>query len=249
MQTKLCDVHLHFDTQKIDPIADLLDYRMEQHISKGVLILNSRSEFDLWLQAQKDVAFSDVYVPVFGLNKNDRFIEDLWTINYCKRGPLRIKLHPRLFMMRKEEDGWYFSWIERYNPQIVVVDDFPYGDTVDTYYTANLISALAKTFPKTKIVMAHAGGVELLSHVMRCKVYPNVYYDISLTINYLSASSIRQDLYWLMKFHPHKILLGADYPDFKLHEAIQELSSMDMFDSKMAHVFWENANEVYLLDE
>lgn len=247
---ELCDAHVHFDVRKQDAGKDLVKYLEENKLKKMVIIVNNRAQMDILHTHAKELSpYLNRIEFVFAINKNDEFwIEGL---NYCKENHkyFNLKVHPRLFSISQNEIEWYVNFIGQVNPHLTVVDDFLYGDDVQEDIGLKLICEIAKKYPEKPVIMAHAGGADLLRHVMKTKIYKNVYYDISLTGNYFSESSIEQDIAWLLKFMANRVLLGSDYPDFSINDALtainKQAKKVRLTKEKLIQISYRNIEDLY----
>lgn len=224
-KTVLCDSHLHFNFNNENPINNLHDY-FNNEIEYGTLIINTKKEYDCLLEAYNKGLISPNMYIILGINKNESFYTD--AISFCQKNKIvfGIKLHPRLFNIKNDELHWYYEQIKIINPKVIIVDDFLYGDTVDDNISVEITCALARMIPQSKIILAHSGGAELLKHVMKTKIYKNVFYDLSLTVNYMKYSSVEMDLKWLITFMHSRVMLGSDYPDFTINQAYEQALSL-----------------------
>lgn len=213
------DAHVHFNMEAADPVEDLLNYISRQRIKNAALLLNTQEEYSLYRGYDWSNWSECRIFPVVGLNRRDPFGLDAEGMNG------RIKIHPRLYGMNYADMDWYINAIGKIRPSVIVVDDFLYGASVPKDLGIDLIVLLAQTFPESKVVMAHSGGVQLTEHIMRTRGMENVFYDLSLTINYLALSSVMMDLQWFTKFSWQKIMLGSDYPDFTIRQALQQFGN------------------------
>lgn len=250
IKMKIYDAHMHIDTLTETPAEDLREYMEKSNLEKAVLILNTSEEYRIF--AEKIVGekfFENKFYVVIGLNKHDMFLDEGKEL--CKRLKQKycIKLHPRLFQMTEEETKWYIEQIWKEKPDVVVVDDFLYGCEVPHYYNIDLICKLAKEFAEMKIVMAHSGGVNLLEHVMRTKGLKNIYYDLSLTCNYLADTSVFKDIGWLIKFLGDRAMFGSDYPTFTVRQAREKMEEVfeDLEEPEKYYkqIFETNIHKVY----
>ena len=235
---RIIDAHVHFDMKCDNPVKNIEQYL--SFVDKAVLIINTIDEYNEYKKLlESGYELNDICV-IIGLNKNDMFIEK--ENNTQIHG---IKIHPRLFGMTKEDIDWYVEKAEAIDPKIIVVDDFYYGSDVDEELYLTIITQLAKRFPEKKIVVAHSGGVNLLKHVMHTKTYMNIYYDISMTINYLKYSSVMDDLTWMCNFMHNRTMLGSDYPDFTINQAMKELDGLHLKEDVVSDVAFRAAESVY----
>lgn len=249
-KSKIYDSHLHFNEKAGNQLKDLKKY-LEKYVLFGTLILNTRDDYYFFQQSYENnpEIFDNLFI-VFGLNKNDNFIKE--AEEFAKNYKLKygIKIHSRLFHINCSQLDWYFEEVEKYNPRVVVVDDFLYGNDVEKELNITLACGLAERLPASKIVLAHSGGAMLLNHVMRTKVYSNIFYDLSLTINYMAGSSIDMDIQWMIRFMHSRTMLGSDYPDFTIEKAykrLEELFSSKDFERKIVDDLCVNTyRKVYL---
>lgn len=212
-----CDAHMHFDLESDNPIEDLKEYIRKFHIQRGILILNTRRELELFQEYFEGVEeYQDILRVVVGINKNEDYIREGYEL--CKRlGQLyMVKLHPRLYGITEETEDWYMNILEEKRPDVIVIDDFFYGDWNKPDYVMQFITRVAQKFQESKIVVAHSGGVDLLRHVMFTKVHKNVFYDLSLTCNYLKETTAVLNIPWELKYLPKRVMLGSDYPDYTI---------------------------------
>lgn len=95
----------------------------------------------------------------------------------------------------------------------VILDAFYYGDELEFNPNLDQFIQLIKFFPERKFIIAHCGGYEVLKYFFHLRTLPNVYYDLSLSLQYFVDSSLRQDYVKLLKYTPaSKVLFGSDYP-------------------------------------
>lgn len=246
----LSDAHVHLDIRKEDAGRDFIEYLEKNKLQKIVLIINTREQMEVFQECREAwKLYLERIELVFGINKHDEFWEE--GLRYCKENHKRfnLKIHPRLFSIAPEEAEWYVDSIGKINPHLTVVDDFFYGDSVQEDIGLQLICEIAKKYPQRCVIMAHAGGVNLLRHVIQTKVYKNIYYDISFTGNYLAASSIEQDIAWLLKYMSNRVLLGSDYPDFTIRDARRAMEKqakkLRLADEKLLQITSKNTESVY----
>ena len=77
----------------------------------------------------------------------------------------------------------------------------------------------------------------------------NIYFDISLTPNYLRSSSVWNDLIHFLKFNGNRIMFGTDYPDFTVQQSlntINELFEVAQISEEIRQcIYWKTASMVY----
>ena len=72
---------------------------------------------------------------------------------------------------------------------------------------------LARQHRDRPFVIAHCGGYEILKYFFHLRPLPNIYYDLSFSLQYLRDSSLYTDLVKLIKYtDKSKVMFGSDYP-------------------------------------
>lgn len=247
---KLSDAHVHLNMNSLDPKRDLTDYLVQNEVLKVTLLLNRREDFYFFKDyISKDKTLKNSIFPVVGLNRSEEFAEE--ALNYLQKIGKKacIKIHPRLFCIREEDLDWYEEKLCSIRPAVVVIDDFLYGNDTDMELVLNWCCRMAEEHPEILFVLAHSGGVNLLQHVMRTKTKKNIRYDISLTVNYLIASSVALDMQWFVKFYSDRIMLGSDYPDFTIKDAYRNFEiiaeGVGLSEEQKQNIIYNNMVKVY----
>ncbi len=221
------DSHVHYNLKADDPINDLRKYVLENRVNDLVLILNTREDYSQYkqmLRTKDDLI--DRIRPVLGLNVSDCFYKEAIEMLENEKINYGLKIHPRLYRINKKDKDLYYTALETSGSNLVVIDDFLYGNDYDRNIGIEMICELASLYQEKTIVMAHSGGVDLLEHVMRSKKYHNIFYELSLTINYLIDSSLSKDIYWLIKYMHSRVVVGSDYPDFMIVDAYSNIRNI-----------------------
>lgn len=77
----------------------------------------------------------------------------------------------------------------------------------------------------------------------------NIYYDYSLTCNYLEGTSVHQDLINGLRNTNDRIMFGTDFPDFRFEEAIRATRKLcfeaGLNKEQEENVFYYNALGIY----
>jgi len=155
-----------------------------------------------------------------------------------------LKVHSRIQKISKDEyaeveyklreipshvpvilDAWYYGSELEYNPQI-----------------EGLIYIIKKQ-PNRKFVVAHSGGYKIIEYFYHTRELDNIIYDLSLTPQYLSDSSLFVDFKKFIKWiAPYKLMFGSDYPygSPKLQLEILESCKVDF-----EKVLNQTASEIY----
>ena len=153
IKQKLNDGHIHFNLKALNPVEDLNNYIISNAIGECVLIINSKCEFDLLKEAvSKNEDFLENKFIVFALSRNDFFIQE--AIEFAENQKLQfgIKIHPRLTKMTTKDVFWYKSKLNIIDSNIIIVDDFFYGNIVSPSLAIELICMFAEIYPNKKII-------------------------------------------------------------------------------------------------
>jgi predicted TIM-barrel fold metal-dependent hydrolase len=197
-----------------------IDFKEQVKDLEGfILILNNEEEKALF-----EKSFFDSYTELFPLSAiainyelaNSRFLEKINDSNI----KLGIKLHPRLSNITLDKFSAIASFIENIKFDFIIIDCFYYGSSLESHINLELSIFIAKYFKNTKIILAHGGGHKVLEYMLYTRDLKNIYFDFSLTSNYLKNTSVRQDILNFIKFNYKKVFFGSDYPDFTVKKSI-----------------------------
>lgn len=246
---KIIDAHIHINSSDKAAVSSLL-HQLDTHgIEKAMLILNVKEEYDAFI---KDItsfkANSNRFWIAAGINIHDessyaRFDE------LCQMGIApKVKIHPHLFKISKEDIEDVVMAIEPYDTQIIV-DSLYYGAEIEYHNGVEVGLAIARRYPNRKIVMAHSGSVEFLKCMMLTRYLPNVFYDYSFIQTFFQHTSLRMDMVNFLSRTANRIMFGSDYPSFTLESAIENMKSLveeaELKDEQIEMGFAHNAKKVY----
>ena len=132
---------------------------------------------------------------------------------------------------------------------MITVDCFIYGPQLDNHVGVELAIYLAEKLPEHTIVLAHAGGCELLKTMLLTRSVDNIYYDLSLTCNYLEHTSVYPDMVNALHYWGDQFMYGTDYPDMPFEESQRVMEKMcaeaGLPESKIEKIFYGNAISIY----
>ncbi|HET9030594.1 MAG TPA: amidohydrolase family protein [Candidatus Aquilonibacter sp.] len=95
----------------------------------------------------------------------------------------------------------------------LIVDAFYYGSDLAHQPSLPGIIAIAQDSPERPVIVAHCGGYRLLEYFFHLRDLPNIWYDLSFSLQYLSDSSLRSDLIKLIRYtSPDRLMFGSDFP-------------------------------------
>lgn len=113
---------------------------------------------------------------------------------------------------------------------------------------------LAIAVPGTRFVFAHLGGLEFrfwnimpLLKTTEGFFADNVYFDLSATVQLLADSPLEDEFVWTIRnVGVDRVLLGSDYPQLSLADAVQSLERLDLTPEEKRKIRWENAKALLL---
>lgn len=73
----------------------------------------------------------------------------------------------------------------------------------------------------------------------------NIYFDISATVTLVARSPIRAEFVWTIRnVGVDHVMLGSDYPQFTLRQAVDALESLDLSRSEKNAILYETARKL-----
>lgn len=223
------DCHIHVETglEKYDAA-----------MSSGNIIFNSIESYEQNAPQYPEFLHS----LIFDITKDISYFRNLIENNKI----VCLKIHSRIQQITAEDYPLYTQKLKELDSNIpIIYDAFYYGSDIE--FQPNLVELikLVKTFPNKKFIIAHAGGYEILKYYFHLRTFPNVGYDLSLSLQYLEDSSCRQDLKKLIKFTPkEKLFFGTDYPFASPSNQVvilnQILNELNLTEKEKAGIFNNN---------
>lgn len=211
------DSHIHFNMKVNDPIDDFK--RVVSILDGFILILNTKEEKTLF-KKEFLKSFKTDY-PLSAVVFSYELYESNLTENLIAQDiKVGVKLHPRLSNIKKNNFDKVANKLEEQKFDFIIVDCFYYSSNLDNHINLELAIYIAKYFKDTKVLLAHGGGHKVLEYMLYTRDLKNVYYDFSLTSNYLKNTSVWKDMLNFIKFNSQKVFFGSDYPDFTVQKSI-----------------------------
>jgi len=219
--SKIFDSHIHFN-MKADDIIN--DFKAVVSILEGfILILNTYEEKQLFLKEFLNDFHENYPLSAIALNYElfDSEISDLLISKNIKLG---VKIHPRLSDITINDFEDIVTKLKSLEFSFIIIDCFYYGSSLVNHINLELSIYIAKKFSNTKILLAHGGGHKVLEYMLYTRDLQNIYYDFSLSSNYLRNTSLKKDMINFIKFNYKKVFFGSDYPDFTIKQSIDTYS-------------------------
>lgn len=112
---------------------------------------------------------------------------------------------------------------------------------------------LAIAAPGTRFVFAHAGGLDFrfwntlaLARTAEGVVADNMYFDISGTLLLAAGGPLEEEFVWTLRnIGIDRILLGSDYPQMSLDQALDALDRLDLDEADKAKIRYGNARTLF----
>jgi predicted TIM-barrel fold metal-dependent hydrolase len=125
-----------------------------------------------------------------------------------------LKIHSRIQKIQRAEYDLICERLQMIDEKVpVILDAWYYGSELKYNPDLEGLIQIAKSQPNRNFVIAHAGGYRIIEYFYHTRELENVHYDLSLTTQYLSDSSLFLDfkkfINWIEK---DRILFGSDYP-------------------------------------
>lgn len=244
------DSHVHFDCKKNNPYLDLKERLCRNNIESCVLILNTKLEQEIFwdnFEAIREDKVVHVVAGILDIHESN----SLDFFEKCVQNEIvpAVKLHPRLSKITKSDFRNILITLEQIEYENIIIDNFIYGPNIENHIGTELAIYLSQNLKNRKIVLAHSGGCDILKTLLLTRPLNNIYYDYSLTCNYLYNTSVRADMLNGMEYWTNRIMFGTDYPDFDFGESISKMEQMckeaNLSELQKRKIFYDNAMNLY----
>lgn len=193
------------------------------------------------------ISLEDAVSLIFDIQHNEPFVRTVFDSGRLNA----FKIHSRV---QKLGRGDYDDILEKLNywgvKIPVIVDAFYFGQDLDYQPSLPFIISLANTLPSTPIVVAHIGGYKLLEYFFHLRELPNVFLDLSFSLQYLADSSLFIDLKKVLRFWDRsRIMFGSDFPyaspkyQFEILQSI--LKDLNYQEPELHQVLFSNADSLF----
>ena len=249
----IIDSHVHFNLKANNPYDDLKCNLKNSNIDKSVLIVNNENEYQILKDNSKRL-ISDGFIGAIASIVDPHKPSPLDLIERCTGYglPMAIKIHPRISDITRNDFLILLDNLGKVDVKTIIVDSFIYGPKLESHIGCDLAVCLAESFKDKKIVLAHAGGCEMLKTLLVTRPLANIFYDFSLSCNYLMRTSVEPDMIHGLRLWKKRIMFGTDYPDFSFEQALSatkylcEKAELNSTEEEM--VFSKNAIDIYNIE-
>jgi predicted TIM-barrel fold metal-dependent hydrolase len=226
---EIFDCHIHVD-------KGLEDYDLK--ITNGNIIFN---DIDLYKKHSK--SYSKFYQTlIFDYKNNFEFVK-----NEIESSRIAaIKIHSRLQQLHERDYNNLIAALKNLNRNIpIIYDAFYFGDEMDYQPSLKGLLSLIHHFPDRKVIVAHAGGYNILNYFFHLRGLKNVGYDLSLTIQYLYDTSCYHDILKLIKYTPkEQLFFGSDFhfasPNFQHQKLLEMCKTLNLEDKEIEGIMCGN---------
>jgi uncharacterized protein len=116
---------------------------------------------------------------------------------------------------------------------------------------------LAVKCPDTKFIFAHIGGLNFrfwniipVARTAKDFYKDNIYFDVSGIITLMADSPLEEEFIWTLRnVGINRILLGSDFPQFTLKQAVDALERLNLEQNEKNQIRYENANKLLFPNE
>lgn len=158
------------------------------------------------------------FIPIFHyqnkISANKQF-------NLIKKSKFNIiKIHPRFMKKDLRKDFNFFKKIfiecEKRKLNIMICTFSSFQKKVLDYDYLMYLSRLINLTKKSKVILMHGGGTQLISFYEKFRFKENVILDLSYTAQHFFKTSVFQDILFLIKKFDRRLIIGTDYPTISL---------------------------------
>ncbi len=162
-----------------------------------------------------------------------------------------LKIHSRIQQITSERHRDLHQALRAMPEHLpIIYDAFYFGPRLEHQPSLEGVISLAENFPERRFVIAHAGGYEVLKYFLHLRPLSNIWYDLSLSLQYLEDTSHRADLVKLVRYtDKSRIMYGSDYhyaspfQQAKVLGRICDEAGVSADDQK--RIFFENAADLW----
>lgn len=146
-----------------------------------------------------------------------------------KIGYSAIKIHPRLGGPSVgSKEFRMIAEVASDEGCVLFVCTYPFG-AAENRFGDSLLRDLELAIlraPNARMVLLHAGAVDLLRYIEFCRVNEHLLLDLSFTLMKYAGSSLDQDLLYALNSFDRHICVGTDYPWYSPADLVERLSPM-----------------------
>jgi len=223
----MIDTCVHFKNNSFKSIKIISDKLLSYKINYALCIFdNEKTLLDRNKFLRNCKKFGNL-IPV-ALLRNEKNIKKEID-NIIKLNYQFIKIHPRMLRKNLTHKTFYinvFKKIKNSKLNVMWCTFDGWEEKAEEADQINLLSKLINIIPKNKIILMHGGGPNLLKFYEKFRFLENVYLDLSYTLIHYNNTSIEKDIIFLFKNFDKRIVVGSDYPIFKISRFVKILKRL-----------------------
>jgi predicted TIM-barrel fold metal-dependent hydrolase len=193
----------------------------------------------------------DRFIPVGSINPasaNSTEQAEQQIGQLADQGFAAVKLHPRL--------NEYDPLDERCLAAIRAAGEHELPVFLDTLFRqpgrvtrhpADVIDHIAKTCPRTSIVLLHSAGPSMLELFELGRMHAHLLLDLSFALLRYKGSSLDLDMRFLCEQLDQRVVFGSDFPEYLPTRARQRMLELTdgLPDTKRENVFFRNLERLF----
>lgn len=182
---------------------------------------------------------------IFDYKQNFDFVADVVKSQKVKA----LKIHSRIQQISEDEYDRICDWLKRLDSNIpIIYDAFYFGHELSYQPSLQGLIQLATRFPKSKFIVAHAGGHHVLDYFFHLRDLKNVGFDLSFSLQYLEGTSSFTDLEKLLKHtDSRRLFWGSDFPfadpKIQLNNLMQIFLKLNLSSDNLERICTQNWEE------
>ncbi len=262
MSYRIADAHAHIFPDKIaqkaaQSIGGFYSMPME-HVGSVEALLASGQQIGV----EKYLVFSTATKPEQAASIN-RFIHDacaahpafigLGTLHPLQRdaveeveriaglGLLGVKLHPDFQQFCVDDRQMYPVYDAMAQHRLWLLCHS--GDKRYSFSNPGRLARVARDFPQLRIIAPHFGGWSEWEEAARTLGLPNVYYDTSSSLLWLSEQDVRRIF---RSLPPSRFFFGTDFPMWDHGKELDRLLGLGLGEETTRAILWDNFERAFL---
>lgn len=252
----IVDAHTHLFPAGMDKVgsAEMLLAEMDACGVARAVIMGIYPRVGNEFIAEQAHAHPDRFIGFASVNPNDGRAAVVM-LDHCvgELGARGLKLHPSMQHFRADDAALLAPLMRRVEAVNipVLMHSWAWPGETGGEAAPSRILTLARTFPSVTFIIAHCGGLRfldlmLLSHLRRIGQLESVYVDLAVILSHLANGPYWPFLRWTLEsIGWDRVLVGSDFPDYPLSEALRLARDLGAGEEGMDLVLGQNARRLF----
>lgn len=150
-----------------------------------------------------------------------------------------VKIHPDIQGVNLDDPRFFPLYAALEKKELPVC--FHMGDNRAEYGFSRVerLLALTERFPRLRVIAAHLGGYRAWEHVRALAAYPNVWFDMSSTMDFLAPE---EEVRLIRSLGVSRVMFGTDYPVRSVREELPRFLALPgLTDEEKKVILYDNA--------